>query len=66
VLWATRDDEGLFEEDGLARWRAWATNLRGGAIDSGHHVAEEAPVETAATLAAFWAEVGWTSAAGAA
>jgi haloacetate dehalogenase len=66
VLWATRDDEGLFEEDGLARWRAWATNLRGDAIDSGHHVAEEAPVETAAALAAFWAEVGWTSAAGAA
>ena len=28
-------------------------------IDSGHHMAEEAPEATAQALAAFWAEVGW-------
>ena len=29
-------------------------------IDSGHHMAEDAPEATAGALAAFWAEVGWT------
>ena len=40
--------------------RGWADDLRGTGIDSGHHVAEEAPEATAEALAAFWAEVGWT------
>ena len=31
------------------------------AIDSGHHMAEEAPEATAAALAGFWTEVGWTA-----
>ena len=35
-------------------------DLRGAGIDSGHHVAEEAPAATAAALAGFWAEVGWS------
>ena len=39
----------------------WADDLRGAGIDSGHHVAEEAPEATAAALAGFWAEVGWTA-----
>jgi haloacetate dehalogenase len=57
--WAARDDVGLFGDDPLALLRAWAPDLRGAAIDSGHHVAEEAPEATAAALAGFWREVGW-------
>jgi hypothetical protein len=37
----------------LAIWRAWADDLRGARIDSGHHMAEEAPDELAAALRAF-------------
>ncbi|MDX6655807.1 MAG: haloacetate dehalogenase [Solirubrobacteraceae bacterium] len=56
-LWAAREDAGLFGDDPLELWRGWADDLRGAEIDSGHHMAEEAPEETAAALAAFWAEV---------
>jgi haloacetate dehalogenase len=38
--------------------RGWADDLRGGEIDSGHHVAEAAPEATAAALEAFRTEVG--------
>ena len=31
--------------DVVAIWRDWATDVRGVAIHSGHHVAEEAPDE---------------------
>jgi len=59
-VWATRDDPDLFGPDPLALLRGWTDDLRGTGIDCGHHVAEEAPEATAAALAAFWAEVGWT------
>jgi haloacetate dehalogenase len=59
-VWATQDDPDLFGPDPLAMLRGWADDLRGTAIDSGHHVAEEAPEATAEALAAFWTEVGWT------
>jgi haloacetate dehalogenase len=59
-LWATRDDPDLFGTEPPQLWRGWAEDLRGAGIDSGHHVAEEAPEATAAALTAFWAEVGWT------
>jgi haloacetate dehalogenase len=36
-------------------WREWATDVRGVAIDSGHHVAEEAPAELADVLLDFLA-----------
>jgi len=37
-------------------WSAWTTDLRGGGrIDSGHHMAEEAPGQLAAELARFLA-----------
>jgi haloacetate dehalogenase len=62
VLWATREDTDLLGGDPLDLWRGWADDLRGGGIDSGHHVAEEAPEATAAALAGFWTEVGWTRA----
>ena len=58
LLWATRDDPDLFGPDPLALIRGWADDLRGAGIDSGHHVAEEAPEATAALLAGFWAQAG--------
>ena len=39
--------------DPLAIWRSWADDLRGGSIDCGHHMAEEAPDELAARLGEF-------------
>jgi haloacetate dehalogenase len=56
VLWSARDDlEELFG-DPLAIWADWTTDLRGGGpIDSGHHMAEDAPRELAAELGRFLA-----------
>jgi haloacetate dehalogenase len=53
VLWSTRDDLVDLYGDVLAVWAPWAPDLRGGPIESGHHMAEEAPEELAAALAAF-------------
>ena len=53
VLWATRDDLGELYGHPLAIWGAWATDLRGHAVDSGHHMAEEIPAELAREVAAF-------------
>jgi hypothetical protein len=36
-------------------WRDWADDVRGQSVDCGHHIAEEAPAELAALLAAFFA-----------
>jgi haloacetate dehalogenase len=59
VLWSSRDDLADLYGDVLGVWRAWADDLRGGEIDSGHHMAEEAPEQLAAALHGFLAEVGW-------
>jgi haloacetate dehalogenase len=53
VLWSTRDDLVDLYGDVLAVWAPWAPDLRGSPIESGHHMAEEAPEELAAALAAF-------------
>lgn len=53
VLWSTRDDLAELYGDVLAVWRPWATDLRGGPIDSGHHMAEDAPRDLAAALTGF-------------
>lgn len=54
VLWSSRDDMGDLYGDPRDVWKDWATNLRGGGpIDSGHHMAEEAPDELAAALLDF-------------
>jgi haloacetate dehalogenase len=66
VLSATREDVGLLGAEPLELMRGWADDLRGAGIDSGHHVAEEAPEATAAALAEFWTEVGWTARSGSA
>jgi haloacetate dehalogenase len=53
VLWSTRDDLEELYGDPLEIWRDWADDVRGHPVDSGHHVAEEAPAELAAALVAF-------------
>jgi haloacetate dehalogenase len=54
VLWSSRDDlEELFG-DPRPIWAAWTADLRGGGpIDSGHHMAEDAPEELVSALLPF-------------
>lgn len=54
-LWTSRDDMAELYGDVLAVWRPWAVDLTGGPIDSGHHVAEEAPEALAERVRAFLA-----------
>ena len=53
VLWAAGDDLPDLYGDVLDVWRAWTKNLRGGPLDCGHHMADEAPALLAAELLAF-------------
>jgi len=53
VIWATRDDMQALYGDVLNVWRRWTTELCGFAIESGHHIAEDAPDELAAELLGF-------------
>jgi len=56
VLWSSRDDLEDLHGDPLAIWADWTSGpLAGGPVDSGHHMAEEAPGELAAALVAFLA-----------
>jgi len=57
VLWASRDDLGSLYGDPLEIWRAWAPDLRGEALESGHHMAEEIPRELAAKISDFVSSV---------
>jgi haloacetate dehalogenase len=41
--------------DPLSVWSAWADDLRGARIESGHHMAEEAPEALVSELSAFLA-----------
>jgi haloacetate dehalogenase len=52
VLWAARGYVGA-AYDVLEVWREYADNVGGRAIDSGHFIPEEAPVETIAALRQF-------------
>lgn len=54
VLWSLRDDLEDLHGDPRTIWADWADDVRGHGIDSGHHMAEEAPVELAAALADFF------------
>ena len=54
VLWSKRDDLEDLYGDPLAIWDTWAADLRGHSIDSGHHMAEEAPEALAAALGDFF------------
>lgn len=53
LLWSKRDDLQDLYGDPLSIWRRWAPDIVGRAIDSGHHMAEEAPDEVANALAEF-------------
>jgi haloacetate dehalogenase len=53
VLWSTRDDLEALYGDPLVIWRNWATAVDGHGIDSGHHMAELAPIELAEALTPF-------------
>ncbi|MEU7995159.1 alpha/beta hydrolase [Micromonospora sp. NPDC049060] len=53
--WSQRDDMVDLYGDPAAIWRDWADDVRVAAIDSGHHMAEEAPEQLAAALADFLA-----------
>jgi haloacetate dehalogenase len=55
VLWSLRDDLEKLIGDPLTIWKDWARDVHGHGIDSGHHVAEEAPAELAGELARFFA-----------
>jgi haloacetate dehalogenase len=55
VLWSRHDDMAELYGDPVAVWRAWADDVRGGVVDSGHHMAEEAPEQLAAYLLEFFA-----------
>ncbi len=57
VLWSARDDLEQLHGDPLQIWSGWTTDLRGGGpIDSGHHMAEDAPEELATALIPFLAD----------
>ena len=53
VLWSLRDDLEDLYGNPLKIWEPWASDVRGHGIDSGHHMAEEAPGELSAALLKF-------------
>jgi haloacetate dehalogenase len=53
VLWSERDDLVELFGDPVPIWREWADDVSSGSIDSGHHMAEEAPDELAEALRRF-------------
>jgi haloacetate dehalogenase len=55
VLWSDRDDMEVLYGDVLEVWRSWAEDVRGGPVNSGHHMAEDAPDQLAAQLIGFLA-----------
>ncbi|WP_409062136.1 alpha/beta fold hydrolase [Streptomyces sp. SYP-A7185] len=55
ALWSLQDDLEDLYGDPLAIWSRWADDLRGHGIDSGHHMAEQAPAALARALTDFLA-----------
>ena len=55
VLWSRRDDLEELHGDPVRIWRDWADDVRGHDIDSGHHMAEQAPRPLAEALGRFFA-----------
>jgi haloacetate dehalogenase len=55
VAWSRYDDLEDLYGDVLAVWRPWTDDLRGAVIESGHHMAEQAPEQLADELARFFA-----------
>jgi haloacetate dehalogenase len=48
------DDMEELYGDPVAIWREWADDVAGARIDSGHHMAEEAPEQLASVLGEFF------------
>ena len=55
ILWSLRDDLEDLHGDPVKIWARWADDVRGHGIDSGHHMAEEAPAAVASALGDFFA-----------
>lgn len=53
MLWSRHDDMEFLYGDPLRIWRSWADDVTGGRIDSGHHMAEQAPEQLVDALVAF-------------
>jgi haloacetate dehalogenase len=53
VLWSTRDDLEDLYGDPLRVWDDWADHVTGHSIDSGHHMAEQAPDVLTKALTGF-------------
>lgn len=56
ALWSLRDDLAELYGDPLVIWRDWADDVQGFGIDSGHHIAEEAPEALVEALVPFLSE----------
>ena len=53
MLWSDRDDLEDLHGNPLAIWQSWCTDVTGGSIDAGHHMAEDNPEALASTLIEF-------------
>ncbi|YBV95106.1 alpha/beta hydrolase (plasmid) [Phyllobacteriaceae bacterium JZ32] len=53
VLWSLRDDLEMLYGNVLDVWRPWTVHCEGRGIESGHHMAEEAPEALVAELLPF-------------
>ena len=56
-LWSAHDDLEELYGDPVAVWEPWTTELHSARIESGHHMAEEAPEELVDVLTRFLAAV---------
>ena len=54
VIWGAKSHTGRVYDDVLAIWRDYGTDVRGGPIDCGHYVPEEAPDATYDQLVNFF------------
>jgi haloacetate dehalogenase len=57
-LWSSLDDLQDLHGDTVAIWRRWCTDVRGAAIESGHHMAEENPSAVVDALLGFLGRPG--------
>jgi haloacetate dehalogenase len=53
MLWSEHDDLEDLHGDPIAIWRAWADDVSGHTIASGHHMAEQAPEAVATAIGDF-------------
>lgn len=61
VAWSRFDDMYELYGQPSTIWRDWADDLRTATVDSGHHMAEEAPVELSDHIVALLRDAHWTT-----